>query len=92
MDAGQDAAVLPSARLDSQPAAVPLAAPSAPADAQSLTTVTPEVTALIPYAPRPTLLCILGLRLLALSQLFWSLHLKSVRAQTFRNTCQRLSQ
>ena len=40
-------------------AAGTLAAPSAPADAQSLTTVPTEVTALIPYAPRSTLPCIL---------------------------------
>jgi hypothetical protein len=47
-DAGQEAAVVPSVRHGNQTAAVPLTAPSEPADAQGVTTVTTEVAALIP--------------------------------------------
>ena len=57
-DAGQEAAVVPSAR---QTPAVPPTAPSAPADAPGSTTVTTKVAALIPSDPRPPLLCILKL-------------------------------
>ena len=60
-DAGQEAAVVSSVRHDNQTAAVPLTAPSAPADAQGSTTVTTKVAALIPSDPRPPLLCILKL-------------------------------